>query len=799
MHGGAAGDEKVASRAARDRERYLACLAELSTRLLRSRDPGELLALAVESLREASGAERCYAFENHLGADGSRRATLRAESCAPGVPLALGRPETIDAPLHVLDRPELARGEPFHGPADAFPPDVAARLAAQGLRELALLPIQAEAGWWGTLGLATYRADVHFDEAEIALLRTAANAIGAALERAHQDQALRESEARFRRIAEQAFDLISECDARGRFLYASPSHEAVLGVAAESLVGQYALERVHPDDREETRRTFAAAHPDGTARMLFRMRHEDGSWRWIEAIGRFQAGRSSGPQAVIIGRDVTERRRLDEERARLEQAMDQARDVIVIWDRAGRVVYVNAAWERDVGMTRSVACGRSIHEFTWRSATAEHTEEIGRALREESAWKGRIRGRRNELVDTSITAVRDAGGCIRYFISVSRDVTREAELEVQLRQQQKLEAIGTLATGVAHDFNNLLTGVLGYAELLEKDEVEPETLREAIGVIGQAARRGTELTSQLLRFSPRAPRASGLVDLHDVVAEVVALTARTFPRNVEVRTALAAPRSTVSGDAGQLQQVLLNLVLNARDAMPAGGTVSIETALPGEGWEEIALRVRDGGVGIDEALRERIFEPFFTTKPREKGTGLGLAVAYGIVESHGGSIRVDSAPGAGATFEVRLPLCEGTAPRADARRLAVATGAGRVLVVDDEPTVRRVARRMLERLGYEACEAADGDEALLRVGEAGRPFDLVLLDLDMPNVDGRACLLGLQRIAPDLPVVLSTGLPAGELPAALLARVAGILPKPYALASLGNAVAQALTRRATSG
>jgi len=778
------------------RERYLTCLAELSTELLRTPDPLGFLSSAVRRLREATGAGRCYVLENRVGEDGAVFGTLRAESCARGLAPLLGRPELTDAPMSSLGVPAVAQGEPFHGPPEAIPGAARSPLGCEGLHWLAFLPIRVGRYWWGTLGLVTYRAGLRFEDPDVALLRTAANAIGAALERARREDDLRAREERFRRIADQAFDMVAELDAEGRYLYVSPSHEAVYGVPAASLLGRIAFEWIHPEDLAEAMEAFRAALPAGTGHASFRIRHRDGSLRWIEAVGR--ADRTAdGPRAVIIGRDVTERRRTDVQRRRLEQAMDQAGDAIVVWDRQGEIQYVNAAWERTLGMTRAEALGRRIVDMATDMVGAEQLAEMNAALGGASTWQGRVRGSRGRVFDMNIAAVRDETGAIQHYISAARDVTREVELETRVRQQQKLEAIGTLATGIAHDFNNLLTGVLGYAELLEKDDVEEHALREAIGVIGQAARRGAELTSQLLRFSPRGRRASGPVDMHDVVREVVNLTARAFPRSIELQTDLRAPRCTVAGDAGQLQQVLLNLVLNARDAMPAGGTLRVETALaPGTEPPQLALRVRDTGCGIEESLRERIFEPFFTTKPREKGTGMGLAVVYGIVQSHGGSIHVESAPGAGAVFEVRLPLTNAVAPPAPPLEEPPATGAGRVLIVDDEPSVRRVAARMLQRLGYATEECADGAAALLRLRAGGEPFEAVLLDLDMPGLDGRACLRGLRELEPTLPVVLSTGLPTGELDVELVAGVTGVLPKPYDLATMARTIAAAVTKRA---
>jgi PAS domain S-box-containing protein len=774
-------------------ERYVACLAEISTRLLQAADPLELLDWAVARLRAASGADRCYVLENRAHPGGAIRTSLRAESCAPGVEAFLGRSEAQDVPLVVLDRPELARGEPLFGAVAGFPAAARRVLEPQGVLNIALLPIQADGAWWGTLGLDACRPELRFGEADVALLRITANAIGAALERARKEAALAAGERRFRAIVDRAFDLIAELDAQGRFLYASPSHESVLGVAPGALIGSNPLERVHPDDRTEAVRIAREATPAGSAVAVLRLRHEDGSWRTLECTGRLFETPEGERRAVVIGRDLSERRRVEADRARLEQAMDQAGDAIVIWDSNGQVVFVNAVWERMMGVPRERALGGNILAFADESQTRSYTGEARGSLREKGTWHGRMHGKTGRIVDTSVAAVHDPSGRVQHYISVARDVTREVQLEDQIRRQQKLEAIGTLATGVAHDFNNLLTGVLGYAELLAQRRPTAEEVAEAARVIGDAARRGAELTSQLLGFGLQSRLRSEPVDVNETIADVVRLVSRTFPRSIAIRIVLGAPGATVLGDAGQLQQVFLNLALNARDAMPEGGELEIRTEhVAGEGRGRLAVHVRDTGYGIPAELRERVFEPFFTTRRAEKGTGMGLAVVDTIVRSHRGTIRLESEVGAGTHFVVELPLSPAARPVRAAPQDALVTGEGRVLVVDDEPAVRGVAARMLRRLGYDPREAAGGAEAIEQVRAEPRAFALVLLDLDMPGMNGRACLRALRELDPQLPVVLSTGLPTSELEDLRDAEHVGLLPKPYVLAQLSETVAAAI-------
>jgi two-component system cell cycle sensor histidine kinase/response regulator CckA len=457
---------------------------------------------------------------------------------------------------------------------------------------------------------------------------------------------------------------------------------------------------------------------------------------------------------------------------------------------------VNAAWERLANLSRADAIGAPVLDAT-EAIPGSRPPEILRTLRSGAAWSGRLPMYGGGLLDSTITPVREEGRIV-HFVSVMRDVTREVELETRIRRQQKLEAIGTLASGVAHDFNNLLTGVLGYAELLARSRRDDTEVAEAALVIGEAAKRGSDLTSRLLGFGLHTRLRSEPVDVHETIREVVRLLSHTVPRSIAIETGLDAPESVVIGDPGQLQQVFLNLAVNARDAMPSGGVLRFSSErAAGPHGPELSIQVTDTGSGIDPELQDRIFEPFFTTKQSEKGSGMGLAMVYGILQSHRGSIALQTGHGAGTRFELRLPLALGAAVplRAADPRGEPIPGSGNVLVVDDEPAVRRVAVRMLRRLGYEGSEADGGAAALALVREDPARYAVVILDLDMPGMDGRSCLRALRGIAPELPIVISSGLPASELGTLAQTEASGLLPKPYQLLELSEAVAAAKTRR----
>jgi CheY-like chemotaxis protein len=368
-----------------------------------------------------------------------------------------------------------------------------------------------------------------------------------------------------------------------------------------------------------------------------------------------------------------------------------------------------------------------------------------------------------------------------------------------------MEAIGTLAGGVAHDFNNILTAILGYTGLLKK-MAKDDGVHKAADVMEKAAKRGAVLTQQLLGFARKGKNESAPVDLAAIVEEVIALLQRTIDKNVVVRCTSSPASVVVIGDPGQLQQVVLNLAVNARDAMPEGGELTIDTSIVAFGEEECRRRpgmtpgsyarlaVTDTGCGITEEVRRRIFEPFFTTKELGKGTGMGLAMVYGIVQNHGGTIAVRSDVGRGTTVEIYLRhAAEVTAVEAPQRSGRAAPGAGRVLVVDDEDGVRQVAADVLGSLGYDVTVAADGAEAVSRYREFFHEIDVVLLDLAMPGMGGRECFRALKAINSEVKAVLCTGYGFNVAAQQLLDEgMLGIVAKPYEIEQLSDAIAQAL-------
>jgi len=511
-----------------------------------------------------------------------------------------------------------------------------------------------------------------------------------------------------------------------------------------------------------------------------------------------------------------------ESEARFRSLSENAPDIIYTLDTAGRLDYVNPAWRRILGHEPREVLGRFFVDFS-PPGEARGYVRIFKRVRDGRelirAHRGRLLAKdgRTVLMDMSAAPHFDPDGRPSGLVGTIKDVTEQEELERQLHHSQKMQAVGTLAGGVAHEFNNILTAVRGFAQLMADDPRLNPGLRPALARINQATQRAAGLSGSMLGLSRLESGEKEPVDPRGIISGVAEVLERTFPAHIKQTVELSPQLPPIMAHPSQLEQVLLNLCLNARDAMPQGGGLKLAARLTDldedfcrvNPWARpgthLTISVEDTGEGIAPEKLERIFEPFFTTKEPGSGTGLGLSLAYSMVKSHEGGIQVDSTPGRGSRFCVYLPVHPGVAQPRPAIRPAALLPRGRgqrLLLVDDEEPLRDMARQALENQGYQVEEAADGLEGLdaYRAGlEKGRRFDLVLLDMGMPRLDGRGFLEGLARLDPGARVVVATGmvetegaLDPGE------ALMAGVLKKPYDLAALLAAVDQALNDRPDS-
>ena len=411
----------------------------------------------------------------------------------------------------------------------------------------------------------------------------------------------------------------------------------------------------------------------------------------------------------------------------------------------------------------------------------------------EATWKrkdGRLL-----TVQLSVRAVRNGARQVEYYETFVRDVTEQRRLQQQLLQSQKMEAVGRLAGGIAHDFNNLLTVITSYSDLLLEDLAKDDAKRGDVEQVRKAADGAASLTRQLLAFSRQQVLAPRVVSLNVVVEGLQKMLRRVIGEDIELATALAPDLGAVKADVGQLEQVLMNLTVNARDAMPTGGKLTIETAnVEHDGRRCVMLAVTDTGIGMDEATKARIFEPFFTTKEAGKGTGLGLATVYGIVNQSGGFIWVYSEPGNGTSFKIYLPRVDAPAEGVtSAGGVSVPRGIETVLLVEDAAAVRAVAKQVLERQGYRVLEAPDGQAALRVAQEHRGPIHLLLTDVVMPVLSGRRLAEELTRLRPDTKVLYASGYTDDSVVRhGILESGTAYLQKPFTPDSLARKVREVL-------
>ena len=599
-------------------------------------------------------------------------------------------------------------------------------------------------------------------------------------ERRYAEAAARESDERARAIFEQAAVGIAEVALDGSWLVVNQRLCDIVGFSREELLGLKFQDITHPDDlaRDVHNQRRLVAGEIRTYSAEKRYIRKDRSSVWINVtVGIGHEKPESPGHFITVVEDITARRRAEAERERLTMAMEQATEMVLIADVHGDIVYVNPAFEVVTGFSRADAIGQNPRLLKSGMQDEAFYQRLWGTIRGGATWRGRTVNKKKDgtlfTEDASISPVRDAAGVVTSYVKVAHDITATLALEAQFLQSQKMEGIGRLAGGVAHDFNNLLSVMLSYTGFAIAGLREGDPLRDDLAEVTKAGERAAALTRQLLAFSRKQVLQPEPLDLDRILADMEPMLHRLISEDVSI-VRIPQPRlGLVRADRGQIEQVIMNLVVNARDAMPRGGKLTIETAnleldegftathpalAPGR---YVMVAVSDSGSGMDEETKARVFEPFFTTKALGKGTGLGLSTVHGIVHQSGGSVFVYSELGQGTTFKVYLP-CD--LPDAAAPTVAkpptvrsMATGTETALVVEDEEALREVARRMIEAAGYTVLTAANGEEALLVSARHDGGVHLLVTDVVMPRMGGKALALELAKTRPALKVLYMSG------------------------------------------
>ncbi len=509
---------------------------------------------------------------------------------------------------------------------------------------------------------------------------------------------------------------------------------------------------------------------------------------------------------------IAEAKRSELVQRRSAIALEYAAEGVVITDTEGTVQYVNPAFERMTGYAKDELLGNNPRILRSGEQDSTFYEQMWNTIRGGEIWTGRIVNRKKDgtfyTEDATISPVWDDSGAITNFVGMKRDITGQLELSKQLLHAQKMQAVGTLAGGIAHDFNNLLQAILGYSELLMlgKETEDPDCKK--IEVIQQAARDGADLVSRILTFSRKLESRTRPIDLNEEIRKAQRLLRRTVPRMIEIKLALEEALAIIDADPAQMEQVLLNLAVNAQHAMPNGGRLLIETSnvslndeyvrthLGVDPGQYALLTVSDTGAGMEADVLDRIFEPFFTTKTNGEGTGLGLSIVHGIVSQHGGYIRCSSEPGRGTSFKIYFPVSASKllSDKVLTREMP-AFGNETILLVDDDRRVRTMASQMLEVGGYKVITARSGEEALETYAGRKDEIDLIILDLIMPGMGGKRCLEKLLSIDAKVRVIVASGYPSNGLTRNERGRGArGFVSKPYDSRDILSAIRKVLDK-----
>ncbi len=608
---------------------------------------------------------------------------------------------------------------------------------------------------------------------------------------------------RYRLLREQSLDLVAEISADGICTYLSPNHFEVLGYRPEELIGRRGLDYVHPDDVAKVQEAFdVTAQPGQTGRTRFRARTKSGAWRWLDSTARSYRTTEGELRIVEVARDVTPQVEaegaLRESEQRLSTLISSAPVTLCAVDRDGICRFVGGSGRGRQYDRLRAAVGQPIFEALGASGGAERVRRalVGERVEARADIDGRV-------FQIQWAPVSDGEGGANGAIGVAIDITEQSELEAQVQQAQRMEAVGKLAAGVSHDLNNMHTVVLANLDVarLKAGAEAQDALRQAVA----AVRNASDLSRQLLDIgrATRGPREP--LRLEPVVNDVVALLRLSLGGDVEIEVDVRQ-NLTVVGNASRLRQVLINLAFNAADAMPHGGRLTIRgrsvfglpdaIMLPPRDDGYALLEVIDTGVGMDSETQERMFDPFFTSKG-ESGSGLGAAVVYGIVREHAGLVTVQSAPGKGTSVQVYLPAAVTGASTQTLPPIGRTAGLGRprALVVDDIEAVRRVTEAILLHGGYQVTKASSGEEALRVLRETA--MDLVVLDCSMPGLSGRDVYRQLQAEGLRPKVLFMSGYTEDTLDGLGAGPTWAFLPKPFGARELIEA-ADCLVGRAAA-
>jgi len=629
-------------------------------------------------------------------------------------------------------------------------------------------------------------------------------------ERKRTEIEIRFNEQRYRLLLEATTAIVWDTPASGEFMTEQPNWTAFTGQSFEELRGWGWLNAIHPNDREETERVWSnAINGKSSYEVEHRLKARDQTYRnmlvrAVPILGEDNLVR----QWLGIHTDITERKKAEERIREQAALLDKARDAIFVRDLDGTIRFWSKGAERIYGWTSQEIVGRLIGEIFY----PDHKtfDELNRLTTVQGEWHGEIdhltKDRGTIKVEARSTLIRDDEGQPKSVLGINTDITESKKIEAQFFRAQRMESIGTLAGGVAHDLNNILAPILMSIQILKLTATDAETT-SVLKTIETSAKRGADIVRQVLSFARGLESRRIEVQPKHLLEEVESIIRGTFPKNIQVEFSVPKGIWTIEGDPTQIHQILLNLSLNARDAMPNGGTlaVSVENCVLDEHYSAMNLQakpgryvlinVTDSGLGMSQPIIEKIFEPFFTTKELSKGTGLGLSTVLAIIKSHEGLINVYSELGRGTTFKVFLPAMANSpyTPVADDISLLPRGNGQTVLVIDDEASILTITGQTLRAFGYKSLTAVDGAEGVAIYAQNVNEIAVVVTDLNMPIMNGMTAIRALLQLNPTVKVIATSGLNVtGDTEKLAEMGVTHSLAKPYTAEALLNALHQVL-------
>ncbi|MEA5575603.1 PAS domain S-box protein [Anabaena sp. UHCC 0451] len=620
-------------------------------------------------------------------------------------------------------------------------------------------------------------------------------------ERKETEAALRKSEGIFRQFGDNIPTLVIwiSCYKTGKTLYINPAYEKIWGRSCQSLWEnpQSWIESIHPEDRILTEARQNLPNTEAS-NVKYRIVRPDGSIRWM-LVRCFPITNEQGEIQYFSGiaEDITEQKQKEQQIYEQAALLDIATDAIFVRDFQTEILFWSQGAERIYGWEKDEAVGKNLKDIFSSETTSQAEATALKTVVKSGTWQGELhkltKFGQKILVQSRWTLMFDDDGQPKSILIVDTDITEKKQLEEQFLRTQRLESLGTLASGMAHDLNNILTPILVASQLIKgRCAKDKERHPHLLSMIEINAKRGAALVKQVLSFGRGFKGERTIVQVKHLLTEIIQIGQQTFTKSIEFSIHIQENLGTICGDSTQIHQVLMNLVVNARDAMPVGGllTISAENRFIDETYTRmnldakvghyIVITITDTGMGMSSDILDRIFEPFFTTKEVGVGTGLGLSTALGIVKSHYGFVTVSSQVGKGSTFQVFLPSLESPQPP-DVEQLEIAPGKKElILIVDDEPQIRDLAKIILENNNYQTLTASNGLEAISLYAQHKQQISVVLMDMMMPEMDGITAIYSLQKINPQVQIIACSGLGTIELlPESSETKVQAVLLKPY--------------------